>query len=126
MTTPAIIERFGLAVPTCCAVCRRRAEDFGYGVLDDDGKAHVIRCCSSAECVYAVHRIATMSEKKLDAFEQKALAEAGNGAGEYLDRIGRTDLAKLTDKQWIAFLGLILTGYEDSLRRQMTEHEAPF
>ena len=122
----AVLDRFATEPPTCCAVCRRRAHEIGFGVLLPDMTAKVVHCCYDMACVRAVHRIAQMADDKLDAHEKKALVEAGHAGGDFLDRIGKTDLATLNERQWTDFLGTVLRGFEASMRRQMTEHEAPF
>jgi hypothetical protein len=48
--------------------------------------------------------------------EQQALQTAGDLAGEYLDSLGRTDLALLTPAEWATLLEVIVTGFSDSLR----------
>ena len=48
-------------------------------------------------------------------------------AGEYLDSIGKTDLATLTDTEWLTFLEVVITAYQDELVRRLDtgRHPAP-
>ena len=48
--------------------------------------------------------------------EQAAMAHGGAMAGEYLDSIGRTDLASLSVAEWHTLIEVIVTGYCDRLR----------
>ncbi len=48
--------------------------------------------------------------------EIAAMEYGGRMGGEYLDRLGKTDLARLTGKQWAVFVETIVTGYGDHLR----------
>ena len=48
--------------------------------------------------------------------EQAAMAHGGAMAGEYLDSLGRTDLASLSVAEWGALIEVIVTGYCDRLR----------
>ena len=57
-----------------------------------------------------------MTSSELDAIEHEAMIQGGEAAGNYLDEIGETDLAKLSREQWLEFLRRLLTGYECTLR----------
>lgn len=48
--------------------------------------------------------------------EQAAMAAAGAAAGEYLESLGRSDLARLTVEEWQTFIEVVVTGYCDALR----------
>lgn len=48
--------------------------------------------------------------------EQAALQRAGRMGGEYLDSIGQTDLALLSDEEWRIFVECVVTGFCDGLR----------
>jgi hypothetical protein len=54
--------------------------------------------------------------------EVEALQAGGGAAGEYLDSIGKTDLAQLTGDEWNTFLGKVLTGYSERMRQAAREH----
>ena len=46
-------------------------------------------------------------------------------AGEFIDRLGRTDMATWSEVEWQSFIGVICGGYVDSLiARQAEVHAA--
>lgn len=63
--------------------------------------------------------------KKLDDFERRALEDGGNAGGEFLDSIGKTDLASLDEEEWGTFLSKVLVGYADSMR-EIVSREVPY
>jgi hypothetical protein len=62
---------------------------------------------------------------RLDTYEEQALEDGGNAGGAYLDEIGKTNLAELTEEEWSRFLGLVMTGYADSMR-EIVSREVPY
>jgi hypothetical protein len=48
-------------------------------------------------------------------------------AGEYLESIGKTDLAVLSDAEWLTLLEVIITAYQDALAQRLDSgsHPAP-
>ncbi len=48
--------------------------------------------------------------------ERAAMAHGGAMAGEYLDSLGKTDLAQLSVEEWHTLIEVIVTGYCDHLR----------
>jgi hypothetical protein len=48
--------------------------------------------------------------------ERAAMAHGGAVGGEYLDNLGKTDLAQLSLAEWQSFIEAIVTGYCDHLR----------
>ena len=48
--------------------------------------------------------------------EEAALAAAGAAAGDYLESLGRADLAALSVAEWQTLIEVIVTGYCDRLR----------
>ena len=48
--------------------------------------------------------------------EIEAMATGGQMGGEYLESIGKSDLATLSEEEWALFLDAIVTGYCDHLR----------
>lgn len=41
----------------------------------------------------------------LNVDEKKAVNAASANVGEYLERIGKTDLAQMTEAEWLGFIG---------------------
>jgi hypothetical protein len=60
-----------------------------------------------------------------DEHETAAIAAASPMAGEYLDSIGKTDLATLTDAEWLTLLEVIITAYQDELARRLDQGRHP-
>jgi hypothetical protein len=48
--------------------------------------------------------------------ESEAMTVGGQQGGEYLENIGKSDLATLTETEWDCFLDAVVTGYCDHLR----------
>lgn len=48
--------------------------------------------------------------------EEEALEAGGNAGGQYLDSIGKTDLATLSPLEWSTFLSKVLEGYGEHMR----------
>ena len=54
-----------------------------------------------------------------DEHEIAAIQAASPMAGEYLESIGKTDLAVLTDTEWLTLLEVIVTAYQDALAQRL-------
>lgn len=54
--------------------------------------------------------------------EVAAIEHASDMAGEFLESLRKTDLAKLTREEWLTLLDVIVTGYQD----KMISQEVPF
>lgn len=119
----SLAERFGTPDPACCMVCRRHAYAIG---TTKGNKLPIYWLCDDPACLKFGKTVLNMAAKKLDMYEQKALRLAGEEAGEYLDQIGKSDLAKLTEPEWHNFCEKMLTGYERNMRDIIASGEAPF
>ncbi len=51
-------------------------------------------------------------------YELTAMRRAGDRAGEFIDAIGRTDMAVWSPAEWAAFIDVICGGYVDALIEQ--------
>lgn len=108
--------------PQPCLICRRR--DCGLGV--HKGKNGPLRWfCQDCGPNLACKAIA-MASREFDRAEQHAVQEAGDAAGAYLDSIGKTDLATLTEAEWGEFCRRMVRGFETAMREAIRRHEAPF
>lgn len=107
-----------------CSICKRRHCNIGYAPHE---RAPVKWEC--AEClelpIDQIKRFHHMSRKDIERFERMALEDGGNAAGEYLDQLGKTDLAELEPHEWNHFLGVVLQGYAASMRK-IVSREVPF
>jgi hypothetical protein len=117
------LERFATPQPTVCAVCRRQAVWLGYS--PPKRRLPAIWLCDDEYCHAAAARVYAMPRKILEAYELGAMLEAGEIAGEYLEQVGTTDLAKLSPDDWREFLRQLLTSYEHILRRKILSDEPP-
>jgi len=50
-----------------------------------------------------------------NAIELAAMAHASDRAGEYIEALRKTDMAKWTPAEWASFIEVICGGYVDSL-----------
>ena len=64
--------------------------------------------------------------RNFDPYENRARTDAGEKAGEFLDGIGKSDLAELTVEEWQKFLTTVIHEFGESLRTQIAELRAPF
>lgn len=48
--------------------------------------------------------------------EEAAMRAGGAAGGEYLEHLGRADLAALTPDEWSAFIEAVITAYTDTLQ----------
>ena len=69
--------------------------------------------------------IQAKGKPEMKQFEREAAIEGGNAGGQYLDKIGKTDLASLTVDEWSEICALIFSGACDALRKR-AEDEIPF
>lgn len=70
-------------------------------------------------------RILTQREKLMvdpSPHEIDAIMAASTPAGEYLESIGKTDLATMSEDDWYCFLEVVVTAYQDHLQ---AIHSAP-
>ena len=101
-----------------CAVCRREARGFGwfdagFKVLDPRRDYTRRRLCSRA-CQDICHRRRGVIDPTPN--EQAAMAAGGDAAGAYLESLGRSDLATLSQPEWRQLIEIVVTGYCDTLR----------
>lgn len=50
-----------------------------------------------------------------DDKERVALLTGGRAGGEFLDELGLSDLARLTDAQWYQFLRCVVGGFQEAM-----------
>ena len=49
--------------------------------------------------------------------EQAAMDNGGKLAGEYLEHLGKTDLATMTEEEWKMIVECIVTGYVEAMQK---------
>lgn len=57
--------------------------------------------------------------------EIEAIQAAGAYGGEYLDSLGKTDLASLSEDEWLTFIESVVTGFTDKLQELESATAAP-
>lgn len=57
--------------------------------------------------------------------DYNAIVQAGNIGGEYLDSLGKTDLAMFSKEEWETFVYCIVKGYHE-VAPLLAEQEIPF
>ena len=57
--------------------------------------------------------------------ELNALAAAGAEGGAYIESLGKTDLARFTQKEWATLVDVIVTAFQDHLREAYAD-DPPF
>lgn len=62
----------------------------------------------------------------LDSIELEAIEAASAKAGEYLEQIGKTDLAAMTTNEWHGFLGHAFKAIAGEVQALLNAHENPF
>lgn len=60
-----------------------------------------------------------------DEHEAAAIEAASPAAGEYLESLGKTDLAALTRAEWLTLLEVVVTAYQDELVRRLDAGRHP-
>ncbi len=50
-----------------------------------------------------------------DKYEADAIAVAGERGGEYLDSLGKTDLATMSDDEWRSLIAVVVGGYVERM-----------
>ena len=57
--------------------------------------------------------------------ETAAMQAAGVLAGEYVEHLGKTDLAAFTEAEWNTLIESVITGYIEEMQRR-TQKDPPF
>jgi hypothetical protein len=101
-----------------CAVCHREPRGFGWfnasvSVGNPERDRSYRQLCSKL-CQDLCHGRRGMIDPNPN--ERAAMAHGGAMAGEYLDSLGKTDLARLSVEEWHTLIEVIVTGYCDHLR----------
>ena len=94
-----------------CYICRRAHDAIAVG------KEPPKWICNT--CLKATKGKLLMAKIQWDKYEARALETAGYKAGEYLDSIGKTNLATLSIDEWLAFLRCVIDSFGDAMRDQV-------
>ena len=80
------------------------------------------------QCLDTIVRRKGMA-KDLTQYEEAAIKEAGFQAGDYIQSVGKTDLALYSESEWLAFLRVIYLGATGEVRKRtslITDDDIPF
>ena len=105
-----------------CAICRRDARGFQFAPRLIHIDAPVVKLCSR-RCQDIAARLKGMIHPNIH--EKNALADACLSGGEYVESIGKTDLATWTEHEWSTLIDVIVTRFQDSLRTAYAD-DPPF
>lgn len=120
MTHPRFSDR------VCCS-CARPAIGIGYAPNRSRtvGVDQIAWCCDDPECIAIARDSYEMKQLEFSRIDQLAAGDAGEKGGAYLDSIGKTDLAQLSEEEWQQFLLHVVGGYREALKGRL-RNEAPF
>lgn len=114
-----MINRFDDAVCGCCA---RPATGFGYA--PKTGQT-ILWVCDDPQCLQLAKDSYTMKQDHFSRVESRAAGRGGEEGGEFLDTIGKSDLATLSPDEWFEFCRRVVAGYRKALIVALKD-EAPF
>lgn len=92
-----------------CTTCPREARGFRYDPRLA-GKSGIAGKTCSMKCLYTLKEKDGIMEDATPN-EKEAVSHGGAMGGEYLDELGKTNLAALTPDQWEQFLFCVVGGY---------------
>lgn len=81
-------------------------------------------CCD--DCLPLAKKANIMSQREFDACEHDAIDDAMIALGTFLDEVGTTDLAALDEHQFKLAGNRMIREFGDSMRRRISEYQAPF
>ena len=67
-----------------------------------------------------------MSKSDYTDEETRAFQSASDTAGEYLEHLGKTDMALFTEEEWIDLLAAVVHGYSEFFRQQESKEKAHY
>lgn len=106
--------------------CGRSARGFAYHSPERDpfgDRPPPVPCCSMQCLDVAVKWRGKMRQLNVD--EKRAVGSASEEVGAYLDRIGKTDLATMTEAEWLGFIAHAY-GTVSAEVSKIWENEVPF
>lgn len=62
---------------------------------------------------------------ELTGEEVEAIQEAAGDAGEYLDTLGKTDLATMDENEWMEFIECICVCYAETIKGRLASDDIP-
>ncbi len=105
-----------------CGVCARTATGYGYA---PNSKKPVMWVCDDPECLKIAKDSYNMKQEEWTRLERLAANEARFDAGDYMARIGKTDMATFSDEEAMTICQVISASYRKNLKK-LVGSEAPF
>lgn len=96
-----------------CRVCNRAAWLWGLGHRERTARAHMTVPTCSRICLLIWGDTRAMTDP--NAIELAAMAHASDRAGEYIESLGKSDMARWSAAEWASFIETICGGYVESL-----------
>lgn len=106
-----------------CGVCASHARGYGYAPASPRN-APPVWVCDDPDCLSIARQTYHMTQKNYDECEAKATRDAGQAAGALLDKIGKTDLATLTEEEWMLFCRQMIATYRSQLAWHIAQAHA--
>ncbi len=111
--------------PAVCGICARQSIGIGYRPPNTKPPA-IMWLCDDLECIQTARAGGyDMKQDNWNRIESMAAQDGGSDGGEYLDQIGKFNLAELTPDEWAEFCRRIVGGYRKALAKRTAE-ECPF
>lgn len=114
-----------------CAACERPNSRKDWIVVHPRRQGELVRICSDAcletfwLALQPTHDKGQAPMVDPDEREEQAIEHASDQAGEYLDSLGRTDLATLSREEWLTLLQVTVTAFQDKMR-EVGDDDCPF
>lgn len=98
-----------------CRNCTRPAQHWDWFKRERSLRVHLTVPTCSRVCleICGEHRMVDPND-----CEVAAMRHAGAMAGEFIDALGRSDMATWSPTEWTSFIDVICGGYVDALIRQ--------
>lgn len=107
-----------------CFCCRRRDDGILGGYVQRYGNSRLVWSC--LDHVHLARKALHMPAATFDLYERKAMLAAGAAGGQYLDSLDCTDLAQLTEEEFVTFTKTVIDTFGTVLAAELSSHEAPF
>ena len=107
-----------------CAICGRASPGFGFSPPGWGNERAPLAACSMI-CLDILAREGR-NMFKLNHYETPAIDAASDAAGEYLERIGKSDLATMSQDEWRELLKTVFVRSTATIQRLTDEGAVPF
>jgi hypothetical protein len=110
-----------------CAICRRQWAGAAHASDWAEPHGNWLHMCDDPDCVrIAFQVVKTMRQDRFSKLEAMATKTGGAQGGKYLDEIGKTDLATLSEAEFETFCRRVVAGYRIALKELIDSETVPF